>query len=151
MSETMLKPLGAELRVTVALGAALVVQTGLALIWAGGAAERIDQLERRIDNTDVVIVRTARLASRPSEGFALSGAAYACPEANPKLTASPVNWSAHSATARSFFGVNRIGSAVGSSSSIAIVAAGSGATIIVSAGSSCEADAVSSGATGKGR
>lgn len=66
MSETMLKPIGAELRVTVALGAALVVQSGLALIWAGGAAERIDQLERRIDNTDVVIVRTARLEEQVS-------------------------------------------------------------------------------------
>lgn len=50
-----------ELRITVALGAALLVQTALALIWAGGAAERVAQLERRVDNTDRIIERTARL------------------------------------------------------------------------------------------
>ena len=48
-------------RISVALGAAIVVQTALGLIWAGGAAERIDQLERRADASGVMIERTARL------------------------------------------------------------------------------------------
>ena len=55
------RPVGGELRVTVALGAAIIVQTALGLVWAGAAAERITQLERRVGNTDVVIERTARL------------------------------------------------------------------------------------------
>ena len=55
------RPVGGELRVTGALGAALIVQTALALVWAGAAAERITQLERRVGNTDVIIERTARL------------------------------------------------------------------------------------------
>lgn len=50
-----------ELRVTFAIGAALVVQTALALIWAGAAAERISQLERRTDGSEEIIERTARL------------------------------------------------------------------------------------------
>ncbi|MEO0400299.1 MAG: hypothetical protein AAF224_12865 [Pseudomonadota bacterium] len=50
-----------ELRITVALGAALFLQSALALIWAGAAAERISQLERRADLYGVIIERTARL------------------------------------------------------------------------------------------
>ncbi len=51
----------AELRVTVAIGAAVIVQTGLALIWAGAASERLAQLERRADDNTQIIERTARL------------------------------------------------------------------------------------------
>ncbi|MHA7871151.1 MAG: hypothetical protein ACX939_02255 [Hyphococcus sp.] len=50
-----------ELRVSIAIGAALIVQTGLALIWAGAASERLAQLERRADRTGELIERTARL------------------------------------------------------------------------------------------
>ncbi len=51
----------AEPRITIALGAAILVQTALALIWAGGAAERIAQLERRVDASEEMIERTARV------------------------------------------------------------------------------------------
>ncbi|MFQ5563869.1 MAG: hypothetical protein ACE5FO_09920 [Parvularculaceae bacterium] len=50
-----------EIRITLAVGAAILVQTALALIWAGAAAERIAQLERRADDTSQLIERTARL------------------------------------------------------------------------------------------
>ncbi|GJL92770.1 hypothetical protein [Hyphococcus sp.] len=51
----------AELRITVAIGAAVIVQTGLGLIWAGAASERLAQLERRADDNTQIIERTARL------------------------------------------------------------------------------------------
>ncbi len=50
-----------EVRITLAVGATLIVQTALALVWAGAAAERLAQLERRADATAEIIVRTARL------------------------------------------------------------------------------------------
>ena len=50
-----------EVRITIAVGATLVVQTALALLWAGAAAERLSQLERRADASADMIVRTARL------------------------------------------------------------------------------------------
>ncbi|MEL7489080.1 MAG: hypothetical protein AAGJ73_00055 [Pseudomonadota bacterium] len=50
-----------ELRVSIAVGAAFVIQTACAFIWAGAAAERIDQLERRMDASQELIERTARL------------------------------------------------------------------------------------------
>ncbi len=50
-----------ELRFTVAIGAAVIVQTGLGLIWAGAASERLAQLERRADDNTQIIERTARL------------------------------------------------------------------------------------------
>ena len=59
MSETALKL--PELRVTVALGAALLVQMALALLWSGAAAERLSALERKSDATAELVVRTARL------------------------------------------------------------------------------------------
>lgn len=40
---------------------ALAVQTGGALAWAGGAAERIASLERRLDRQSGVAERLARL------------------------------------------------------------------------------------------
>jgi len=52
---------GPEARVTAAIGAAILVQTALALIWAGAASERLSQLERRNDANTAVIERTARL------------------------------------------------------------------------------------------
>lgn len=50
-----------EIRVTVAIGAALLLQSALVLIWAGAASERLAQLERRSDATAAMIERTARL------------------------------------------------------------------------------------------
>jgi hypothetical protein len=50
-----------ELRVTLAVGAAFAAQTVLALLWAGAAAERLSQLERRADASGEIIERTARL------------------------------------------------------------------------------------------
>lgn len=51
----------AELRLSVVVGGAIFAQTALGFLWAGAAAERIDQLERRADATSEIIVRTARL------------------------------------------------------------------------------------------
>lgn len=50
-----------EMRVTVAIGAAVIVQTGLGLIWAGAASERLAQLERRAADNHEIVERTARL------------------------------------------------------------------------------------------
>ena len=50
-----------EFHVTVVIGAAVIAQTALALIWAGAASERLAQLERRADANAVMIERTARL------------------------------------------------------------------------------------------
>lgn len=50
-----------ELRVTVAVGAALVAQTAAALLWAGAAAERLEDLERRTGAAAELVERTARL------------------------------------------------------------------------------------------
>lgn len=50
-----------EVRITIAVGAALIVQTALALLWAGAAAERLSQLERRADYSTEIVERTARL------------------------------------------------------------------------------------------
>ncbi len=59
MSEAVLKL--SELRISVAVGAAVLIQTALALVWSGSAAERLAQLERRSDATAELVVRTARL------------------------------------------------------------------------------------------
>ncbi len=61
MSETALPMQPSELRITIAVGAALLVQSALGLVWAGAAAERLNQLERRADNSTEIIERTARL------------------------------------------------------------------------------------------
>lgn len=53
------KPL--ELRVSIAIGAAILVQSALVLIWAGAASERLAQLERRSELNMQMIERTARL------------------------------------------------------------------------------------------
>ncbi|HNR77470.1 MAG TPA: hypothetical protein PKM48_10085 [Parvularculaceae bacterium] len=59
MSEAVLKL--SELRISVAVGAAVLIQTALALVWSGSAAERLAQLERRSDATAELVVRAARL------------------------------------------------------------------------------------------
>ena len=50
-----------EVRVTLAVGAAIAVQTALALIWTGAASERLAQLERRAEQNTEIVERTARL------------------------------------------------------------------------------------------
>ena len=61
MSETALREQPAELRITIAVGAALLVQSALGLVWAGAAAERLSQLERRADVSAEIIERTVRV------------------------------------------------------------------------------------------
>lgn len=61
MNASLAKSRTEEVRITLAVGAALVVQTALGLIWAGAAAERLSQLERRADASTEIIERTARL------------------------------------------------------------------------------------------
>ncbi|MGE0409791.1 MAG: hypothetical protein AB7P23_11100 [Amphiplicatus sp.] len=51
----------ADLRFTIVVSGALVVQTALALLWAGAAAERLNQLERRADASAEILERTTRL------------------------------------------------------------------------------------------
>ena len=50
-----------EPQVTVALGGALMMQAVAGLVWAGAAAERLEQLEHRVDASEELRVRTARL------------------------------------------------------------------------------------------
>ena len=50
-----------EVRVTVAVGAALLVQSALALVWAGAAAERLSQIEERQAAAEEASERLARL------------------------------------------------------------------------------------------
>lgn len=50
-----------ELRLTLALGTGMLIQAAIALLWAGAAAERLNQLERRAEVTAEVTERTARL------------------------------------------------------------------------------------------
>ena len=51
-------------QVSVAVLLALLVQTGGALLWAGGAAERIAVMERRLDGQAGVAERLARLEAQ---------------------------------------------------------------------------------------
>jgi hypothetical protein len=55
-----------ELRITVAIGAAVIVQTAFGLIWAGAASERLVQLEKRAGDNAQMIERTARLEEQMS-------------------------------------------------------------------------------------
>ena len=50
-----------DTRISIALAAAMLVQSALALMWVGAAAERLQQLERRADVSAEMIERTARL------------------------------------------------------------------------------------------
>ncbi|MEL6111219.1 MAG: hypothetical protein AAFR20_00290 [Pseudomonadota bacterium] len=60
MTEQTLTP-GTQVRVTVAASVAVLVQSALALVWAGSAAERLSQLEQRMDARHQLMERTARL------------------------------------------------------------------------------------------
>ncbi len=51
-------------QVTPAVLLALMIQTGAALLWAGGAAERIAAVERRMDRQSGVNERLARLEAQ---------------------------------------------------------------------------------------
>ena len=51
-------------QVSVAVVFAFVVQTSAALLWAGGAAERITTLEGRLDKQSGVAERLARLEAQ---------------------------------------------------------------------------------------
>ena len=53
-----------ELHVSIVIGAAILVQTALALIWAGAASERLRQLEDRAAANAAMIERTTRLEER---------------------------------------------------------------------------------------
>jgi hypothetical protein len=60
-------PLGGwrlDRQVSVAVIFAFLVQTGGALLWAGGAAERIAAIERRMDKQSGVAERLARLEAQ---------------------------------------------------------------------------------------
>ena len=61
MNDLAIRQAGSEIRITFAFSIALIVQSALGLIWAGAAANRIDQLERRVDASEEMIERTARL------------------------------------------------------------------------------------------
>ena len=50
-----------NLKITVIISSALFVQSAAALLWAGSAAERLQQLERRVDSNQQLLERTARL------------------------------------------------------------------------------------------
>ncbi|MGV6800764.1 MAG: hypothetical protein ACWA5L_02435 [bacterium] len=50
-----------ELRISIAISTALIIQTAIAFIWAGSVSERLAQLERRVATTAELSERTARL------------------------------------------------------------------------------------------
>lgn len=57
-------------RVTVAVILAIVLETGGAFVWAGRAAARLDEVERRIALQQPVAERLARLEVRADEAHA---------------------------------------------------------------------------------
>ena len=52
---------GPELKFSLVIGTGMLIQAATALLWAGAAGERLDELERRAEVTAVVTERTARL------------------------------------------------------------------------------------------
>lgn len=50
-----------DVQVNIVVGAAVIVQTALALMWTGAASERLTQLERHAEVTGSMVERTARL------------------------------------------------------------------------------------------
>lgn len=56
----------AQVRLSVAVGAGLVVQSALGLVWAGGAGERLAQLERRAVSDVTILERTVRVEEQIS-------------------------------------------------------------------------------------
>jgi len=61
MSETVSTAIALPGRITTAVGVTILIQTALALLWAGAAAERITHLERSLDQSAILLERTARL------------------------------------------------------------------------------------------
>ncbi len=59
-----------ESHVSLALILTVVLQSAAALLWAGAAAERITQLERRTANQDAVTERLARLEEQMDQARA---------------------------------------------------------------------------------
>ena len=50
-----------DLKIPIALIVTVIVQTGGALLWAGGEAQRVTEVERRLDKQQGVSERLARL------------------------------------------------------------------------------------------
>ncbi len=50
-----------EPKILLGLASIILAQTVAALLWAGAAAERLTQLEAKVDQTQALIERTARL------------------------------------------------------------------------------------------
>ena len=64
---------GLDMKIPLALIVTVVVQTGGALLWAGGEAQRVTEVERRLDKQQGVSERLARLeAEAESTGAALA-------------------------------------------------------------------------------
>ncbi len=59
MSEAALKV--SDVRLSVAALAAVVIQTALALLWSGAAAQRLSEVEAKTATSAELIVRVARL------------------------------------------------------------------------------------------
>jgi short subunit dehydrogenase-like uncharacterized protein len=56
-----------DLRVTAALLFAMFAQTGGALVWAGRASARLDEVEARLDVQRPVVERLARLETQMAQ------------------------------------------------------------------------------------
>jgi len=56
-----------DARVTLALVLAIILQGAAGFVWTGRTAERLDELERRIDAHEPVAERLARLETRADE------------------------------------------------------------------------------------
>ncbi len=59
-----------ESHISLALILTVVLQSAAALLWAGAAAERINELERRTANQDAVSERLARLEEQMDQARA---------------------------------------------------------------------------------
>jgi len=56
----------APVRITLAVSLAVLVQSALALVWAGAAAERLNHLEEQMTERQQLTERTARLEEQVS-------------------------------------------------------------------------------------
>jgi len=61
MTDAVERGLRFDLKIPIALIVTVVVQTGGALLWAGGEAQRVTEVERRLDKQQGVAERLARL------------------------------------------------------------------------------------------
>ena len=59
-----------DAHISLALILTVVLQSAAALLWAGAAAERINQLERRTANASAITERLARLEEQMSQARA---------------------------------------------------------------------------------